>query len=439
MAAAAALPSRWRPLVVAAALAAGTLGTAATAAAPAGAAAPAMRPGVWITAAQLRTLPERGAAWRQLVELSRAPLGHAKLADQDSEHDVSVLATAMVAARTNDDGLRRRAAAGIMDAIGTEQGGRTLALARGLIAYVVAADLIDLRHLDAGKDRVFRAWLSKVRREKLSPSQNPTLILTHELRPNNWGTHAGASRIAADIYLGDRKDLARAAAVFKGWLGDRGAYHGFVWGSRSWQGDPKAPVGVNPAGARAGGVDAGGALPDDMRRGCAPKDPPCPTLYAWEAMQGATEQAEMLYRQGYDSWHWGDDALRRAAAYLFGLAQRTGEPDWAAPAGDAWIPWLLNARYGARFPAHTPAKPGKGMGFADWTAPAQRGDSVSGTGLPVTPASPPSPPRSPAAQAARDLVLPVSVAVVAGLLVLLALVTRRRRRRPALGGPARRG
>ena len=45
----------------------------------------------------------------------------------------------------------RKAAAGVMDAIGTEKGGRTLALARGLIAYVVAADLIDLRHFDRGQ------------------------------------------------------------------------------------------------------------------------------------------------------------------------------------------------------------------------------------------------------------------------------------------------
>ena len=67
-----------------------------------------------------------------------------------------MLATALVAARTDSNKLRARTAAGIMDAIGTERGGRTLALARGLVSYVVAADLIDLRHYDPGKDRGFR-------------------------------------------------------------------------------------------------------------------------------------------------------------------------------------------------------------------------------------------------------------------------------------------
>ena len=284
----------------------------------------------------------------------------------------------MVAARTGDRGLRKRAAAGVMDAIGTEKGGRTLSLARGLVAYVVAADLIDLRHFDRGKDRTFREWLDKVRREKLSPSQNPTLIATHELRPNNWGTHAGASRIAADIYLGDRRDLARAAAVFKGWLGDRGVYHGFVYGGKSWQADAAAPVGVDPAGSTKDGVSIDGALPDDMRRGCDFKDPPCPTRYPWEAMQGAVEQAQLLSRQGYDAWNWGDQALKRAGTYLFAIARRTGEQDFAAPQGHAWVPWLLNARYGTTFRSTRPAAPGKGMGFTDWTAPVQKGTAPQG-------------------------------------------------------------
>lgn len=403
------------------------LGAAAPSAAPA-----AMHKGIWLTPAQLRRLPERGAAWRQLVRLAHENLGRADLSDQDSEHDTRVLATALVAARTDSDALRARTAAGIMDAIGTEKGGRTLSLARGLVSYVVAADLIDLRRHDPGKDRRLRTWLRSVRREKLSPSENPTLILTHELRPNNWGTHAGASRIATDIYLGDAADLRRAAAVFKGWLGDRSAYHGFVWGSRSWQADPAAPVGVNRANATRDGVDVGGALPDDMRRGCAPKDPPCPTRYPWEAMQGAVAQAEMLYRQGYDSWHWGDDALKRAATYLFGLARRTGQEDWNAPAGHGWIPWLLNARYGTRFPARTPAAPGKGMGFTDWTAPVQRGDATNGAGLAVAPVDAVRPP-SRIRETAEDVV-PIVVAAGGALLMLLAVVHVLRRRRPGAPG-----
>jgi hypothetical protein len=349
-------------LVVAAAVV-----VAATIAAPAGA-AQRLLPGVWLTRAEVRQLPQHGPAWGQVKELADEAMGHADLSDQNSEHDIHVLAAALAWARTGDERYRRKVAAGVADAVGTERRGRTLALARGLVSYVVAADLIDLRHYDRDKDQRFRSWLAAVRREELKPSDNPTLIATHELRPNNWGTHAGASRIAADIYLGDRSDLARAASVFKGWLGDRAAYHGFRFGDLSWQADPKVPVGVNPRGAVKNGQSIDGALPDDMRRGCGLRVPPCPTLYPWEAMQGAVVQAELLSRQGYDAWNWGDQALRRAAAFLFGLQRRYVNPEWGAPAGDAWIPWLLNARYGTHFPVSAPAAPGKGMGFTDWTS-----------------------------------------------------------------------
>jgi hypothetical protein len=413
------------PVLSAAALLAG----AAAAPAPSAAAQPA-RSGIWISGAELKRLPERGPAWDQLETLAHEKLGHADLSNQDSDHDVRVLATALVAARTGDRDLRKRAAAGVMDAIGTEKGGRTLSLARGLIAYVVAADLIDLHHFDRGKDRAFRQWLDKVRTEKLSPSQNPTLVATHELRPNNWGTHAGASRIAADVYLGDRRDLARAAAVFKGWLGDRSVYHGFVYGDKSWQADRSAPVGIDPAGSSKDGVSIGGALPDDMRRGCDFKDPPCPTRYPWEAMQGAVEQAQLLSRQGYDAWDWSDRALERAGAYLFAIAKRTGDEDFNAPQGHAWVPWLLNARYGTRFPAHTPAAPGKGMGFADWTAPVQRGTAPRGKRRTVSRISTATYPSSgrgtpPAAVGAGIAVL---VAAAAGAGALLARRSKRRRR-----------
>ena len=330
---------------------------------------PPLEPGVWLSRAEISQLPEHGPAWDQLRRLADEPTGQPDLSNQDSEADIHVLAAALVYARTGDEQLRAKAAAGVLDAIGTERGGRTLALARGLLAYVVAADLIDLRAYDRDGAQRFASWLAGVRTEKLEPASNPTLVATHELRPNNWGTHAGASRIAADIYLGDRRDLARAAAVFKGWLGDRAVYSGFRYGEDlSWQANPDAPAGVDPAGAVKDGQSIDGALPDDMRRGCSLRVPPCPTLYPWEAMQGAVAQAELLSRQGYDAWNWGNQALRRAAAFLFALHSRYGEADWGAPSGHAWVPWLLNARYGTHFPETLPAQPGKGMGFTDWTA-----------------------------------------------------------------------
>jgi hypothetical protein len=351
-------PGRRHPVVVALAVA-----MAALAGAPAADAA-----GMWTSRAELRRLPESGPAWRGLKAVADENLGRAGLSRKDKKHDTRVLAVALAYARTGEERYRRKAAAGVMAAIGSEDGGRTLGLGRGLVSYVIAADLIDLRRLDSGQDGVFRRWLDKVRFERLRPSSRPTLAATHEVAPNNWGTMAGASRIAADIYLGDRSDLARAAAVFKGYLGDRAAYRGFAYGDdSSWQVDPAAPVGVLPAGAVKDGHQIGGALPDDMRRGCGMRFPPCPTDYPWEAMQGAVVQAELLSRQGYDAWNWGGQALRRAAAFLLALDHADPGDGWAADGNDSWIVWLLNRRYGTHYPTVTPTQPGRGMGFTDWT------------------------------------------------------------------------
>jgi hypothetical protein len=327
-----------------------------------------LRPGVWISRAEVRRLPERGPAWHQVKAVADQPLGPADIANQDTEHDVRTLAVALVYARTGQRRYYLKAARAIMDAVGTERGGRTLALGRGLVSYVVAADLIGLRD-DPTRAAPFRSWLDDVRREQLAPQRHPTLIATHELAPSNWGAHAGASRIAADVYLGDAGDLARAAAVFKGWLGDRSVYSGFKFGDDlSWQANAKAPVAVDPPGARRAGHSIDGALPDDMRRGCRLRFPPCATLYPWEALQGAVVQAEILSRQGYDSWNWQHRGLLRAADFLFALDRRYPRSGWWAPRGNAWIPWLLNRRYGTHFPAHAPARAGKGMGYTDWTA-----------------------------------------------------------------------
>jgi hypothetical protein len=158
------------------------LGCADTSAA--GAAAP-VRPGIWLLPAEVQRLPERGPAWAQLVQVADEPMGHADIADQNSDHDIHVLGAALVYARTGEARFYRKAAAGVMDAIGTERGGRTLALARGLVSYVVAADLLGLRDREPARARVFRRWLAAVRHERLEPDSRPTLVATHERAPNN--------------------------------------------------------------------------------------------------------------------------------------------------------------------------------------------------------------------------------------------------------------
>jgi endoglucanase len=320
--------------------------------------------GIWLSRDEIMTLPMSGAGWDNVKAAADSTPPSPNLSNQDQDTNVIVLAKALVYVRTGDQGYKNEVVDLLMQAIDTEVGGRTLALARELPAYVIAADLVDLEQ-DTTKDARFRAWLSRTLTENLS---GKTLISTHEDRPNNWGTHAGAARAAVAAYLGDQNELNRTAQVFKGWLGDRSSYAGFDYGDLSWQCNASSPVGINPMSCMKDGRLIDGAIPDDMRRGGSFAWPPRETGYAWEAMQGVIAQAEILHRAGYDAWNWENQAILRAAQFL----ERIG---WEATGDDEWQTWLLNHRYGTGFSAANNAGAGKNMGWTDWTH-ATQGDTT---------------------------------------------------------------
>ncbi|MDH3302432.1 MAG: alginate lyase family protein [Acidimicrobiia bacterium] len=321
---------------------------------------------IWLTQGELEALPMSGPAWNAVVSEAEGGFERPNISDNTSDHDTQTFAAALVAARTGNSSMRQKTVDAINSAIGTEDGGNTLSLSRNLVAYVLAADLIDLPSASPSVDARFRDWLNSVRRKNLD---GRTLISTHEDRPNNWGTHAGASRMAAALYLGDATDFSKAARTFKGLLGDRSAYSGFRYGDLDWQSDPNRPVGINPPGSTINGHSVDGVLPDDQRRGGDFTWPPPCENYVREAMQGMVVQAEILRRQGQDAFQWSDRALLRAANWLTGTAGCEFEGD------DEWMTPLLNAAYGTSFPVDTPVRSGKHLGFTDWT----HGESSSGT------------------------------------------------------------
>jgi hypothetical protein len=311
---------------------------------------------LWIDRDVLRSRPTSGSAWDRLSSDARGGWGSADISDQDSDHDVLTFAGALYAVRMNDTGMRNKVISAIEDAIGTESGGRTLALARNLTGYVLAADLVGY---DTSQ---FRSWLSSVRTENLD---GRTLKNTHEERANNWGTHAGAARIAADLFLGDTTDLAKAVRVFQGFLGDRSAYKGFSFGDSSWQANPSAPVPINPAGAVKNGINIDGALVDDVRRcGCSVQSPAPKENYQWEAMQGIVTQATLLHAAGYtDVWQRSDEALYRATRFLYEQANFPAESD------DSFVTFLIDAGLGTDYSAGVRANMGKSMAYTDYTHP----------------------------------------------------------------------
>ena len=262
--------------------------------------------GIWVTAEELAVLPMQGPAWESVLAAANEPAGPPNLGDINDGLDVTIMAKALVYARTGVDTYRHAVVVACMAAIGTETGGTALALARNLVAYVIAADLVGLPPAD---DEVFRAWLLEVRDKDLL---GRTLRSTHADRPNNWGTHAGASRAAVALYLCDAEDFEQAATVFKGWLGDRDAYAGFVYSELWWQADPQMPVGINPVGSTIQGYSVDGVLPDDQRRSGPFAWPPPQENYVYTALQGSLAHAVILDRQGYDVWNWSDRALLRA-------------------------------------------------------------------------------------------------------------------------------
>lgn len=310
--------------------------------------------GIWTSATELAALPMSGPAWDSLLAEANLAVGVPNLSDHGDDADMRVLAKALVFARTGDQRYRLEVIDACMAAIGTEQAGRVLDLARNLVAFVVSADLVGL---PADQDAVFRTWLRGCLTEVL---EFRTLVSTHEVRPNNWGTAAGASRVAIALYLNDTFELERCAQVFHGWLGNRGAYAGFVFGELSWQADPGHPVAINPVGAAKDGHSIDGVLPDDQRRAGVFQWPPPAENYVWEALQGALVQAVILHRAGYDVWQWEDQALLRAVRWLH---EQCGFP---ATGDDTWLPHIVNRQYGTDFPAPVPASPGKNMGWTDW-------------------------------------------------------------------------
>jgi len=320
--------------------------------------------GIWIADEQLAALPTTGPAWEQLQETADQVASPPNLGDQDSDANVQILAKALVFARTGEEKYRTEVgdALALITANNTEDAGRTLALGRELAAYVMAADLINLADYNPGLDVQFRAKLRGLLTKPLEGWSGPkTLQQTHELRPNNWGTHAGASRVAVALYLGDKAELERSARVFFGYLGNLAAYNGFEYAEDlSWQANPGQPTGLNPAGAAKAGYPIDGALPEEMRRGGAFQWPPLPTNYPWEALQGAVVQATLLQRAGYPVWEWENRALLRSVQFLYNIG-------WTAEGDDEWITPLINCFYATSFPVASQVQAGKNMGWTDWT------------------------------------------------------------------------
>ncbi len=318
--------------------------------------------GIWISHAEIEAKPMSGAAWNALKSDADKTCSNPDLANQDDPTNVCILAKALVFARTKNESYRSDVikALDFISYSGTYSG-RALALARELGAYVIAADLIKLKDVDSTLDGKFRLKLKELLTTKTDGGP-ANLIECHEKRPNNWGTHCGATRATIDVYLGDKVDLDKAKKVFVGYLGDRTSYAGFSYGDLSWQCDASKPVGINPKGCMRDGHSIDGVIPDDQRRSEGGFQwPPPKENYVWEALQGVVTQAVIFTRAGYNVIEVQDRALLRSVQWLHEQANFPAQSD------DGWIPHVINSLYGTSFPAASTTGQGKGMGYTSYT------------------------------------------------------------------------
>ena len=112
--------------------------------------------GIWSSAAELAAKPTSGAAWDAVLAAADGDTSQPDISDQDDPTNTRVLAAAIVYARTGDAAYKDKVVAACQAAIGTEQGGRSLAWGREAGAYAMAADLVGWSSPE------LTAWLTNV-------------------------------------------------------------------------------------------------------------------------------------------------------------------------------------------------------------------------------------------------------------------------------------
>jgi hypothetical protein len=318
----------------------------------------------------LMARPVTGVRWRNLKAVADASPGRANLCDQHSKHHLRTLAAALVYARTGSATHGTKARNGVMSAITTQRVGcdnATLALGRQLMAYVLAADFANL---SGARDSTFRSWLATIRRKVIGGHGIwNSLFRTHYLSATNWGAYAGASRIAASLYLGDTADVRAAHLITRGFLGDRSAFRfsdNLSSAALSWSCAPSNYTPVN-GWCRRSGTLVDGVVIADLSRGGSLRWPPGSTgvQYQLDSIQGLGLQVELLYQNGYRSaWLWSNRALKRMANVVT-RSRAAGGTGWNETNASRQMPWLLNRRLGMSLPRVLTSE-GRGIGFADW-------------------------------------------------------------------------
>ncbi len=226
--------------------------------------------GVLVNVDELALLSNSSAEWLELDTWAHKNLTW-DLSDMDSRSDVVALAAALVYARNNDLVMRSKAIQAVNQIQGTEDavGTDTLAVGRNLFGYIITADILKQKGVAMTQ---FDNWLANDVTEQYfqdSPTVTRRIRDTHTVRPNNWGTMCGATRVAYSVYLNDQAEFDEAVTVWKSWLGDQNIPNVFEY-QGAWQTwTPWLPPNhrpVNQPGDMVQGQNVDGVVIDDQDR-----------------------------------------------------------------------------------------------------------------------------------------------------------------------------
>lgn len=348
---------------------------------------------VWITQAEIDTLPTTGAVWSALY--ARATSSYAApTGGNDDIADTNILATALVAA-TGDSAMLTKAQNALSAAIPLSVAGDTsLSASRNLTSYAIAADIIDYR--DAGfisdvKEVVARDY------ESWGAGQDGNSVGEGSLywkiwKVNNHGAMAMAAFAALSAYLYRvepsvaqwRDNLDHVYEVLRYTMGEDPAvvpstlgYTGkSTWNygpnSENWQllggSAPTDYYVIYPQGAvDASGNSIDGLLPEAARRGSSTYVYPLPsTTYYYEYLQGLTVTLQIMDNAGYTVYPLGNYAHRRAIEYLYlNNIPISGDDEYQAPLID--YAYGINAIVEGGLWGGGSVDQGKNMGWTGWS------------------------------------------------------------------------
>jgi hypothetical protein len=309
------------------------------------------------------TLPTSGPGWEAIMARIASPFGGSYTLGTRDESNKDVLANALAGARLGNAAYKDFARDKIEQMMNASRNtGDVLGTLRHLQTYVISADLIDLASFDSALDARFRTWLAgELRADYAGGGGGGSVVSTHDKKPNNFGTHAGATRIAAALYLDDDAQLKAARDVWYGWATGDPAYAPStrVWTGTSWQCGDGRNYGINPTGCSRDGVSLDGVIAEDQERCGEFSSTPCATNYIHGATDGMTLSFWMLARQGEDPWSWGNKAALRQMEWKYDSGQ-------APYSGFRWQIPVIEDAYGIDLGGNEPTAASTNMAFADW-------------------------------------------------------------------------